>query len=548
MEQDNRFEQIFNQITRLVNADFQEQSVPSEKGDDLDSIIVGLNVLGEELEYNILQLKESQDKISYTLKQLSDAQHIAQIGSWEWNVIENKISWTDELYRIYGRSKENFESNFENFITCIHPEDRDYVKAIIHNAFQEKKPFAFAHRSIRPDGIEIFLDCKGSVFLEGDEIVRMTGTAQDVSELKKAQEKITWLASIVECSSDAIMSKTTDGYLTSWNKQAENLFGYTEKEILGQHVSLLFPKERLIEEKDILKKINEGNTLINFETERKKKNGTVFPVALTISPIKNPTGKIIGISKIVRDITEKKLYEEKLIEYTKVLEHKNKEAVQFAYVASHDLQEPLRTISNYISLFAEEQKGQMNETAENYLTVIARAAKRMQVLVTDLLEYSRIGNDSTDLEINCNELVKDILKDIDQTIVENKATIELDNFLPIITGKLSGIRSLFQNLISNAIKFRKKDAAPVIKISAKDQGKHWLFEIKDNGIGIEKIYFDKIFMLFQRLHTRNEYQGTGIGFALCKKVIDMRGGKIWIESEYGIGTTFYFTIPKIQIV
>jgi PAS domain S-box-containing protein len=547
MDQDNRFEQIFNQITRLVHADFQEPGIVSEKGDDLDSIIVGLNVVAEEMESYILQLKQSQDKISYTLKQLSDAQHISQIGSWEWNVIENKISWTDELYRIYGRSKEDFESNFENFISCIHPEDRDYVLAIIHSAFQEKKPFSFSHRSVRPDGIELFLDCKGDVFLDGDKVVRMTGTAQDISELKKAQEKIIWLASIVECSSDAIMSKTTDGYLTSWNKQAENLFGYTEKEVLGQHVSLLFPKERLSEEEDILKQINEGNTLINFETERKKKDGTVFSVALTISPIKNSAGKIIGISKIARDITEKKLFEEKLIEYTKVLEHKNKEAVQFAYVASHDLQEPLRTISNYISLFAEEQKGQMNETAENYLKVISRAAIRMQVLVTDLLEYSRIGNDSTDLEINCSKLVKEILKDIDQIIIENKATIEFDN-LPLITGRLSGIRSLFQNLISNALKFRKKDAAPVIKIGAKDQGKHWLFEIKDNGIGIEKIYFDKIFMLFQRLHTRNEYQGTGIGLALCKKVIDMRGGKIWIESEYGIGTTFYFTIPKIQIV
>jgi PAS domain S-box-containing protein len=547
MDQDNRFEQIFNQITRLVNADFQEPGIVSEKGDDLDSIIVGLNVLGEELESYILQLKQSQDKISYTLKQLSDAQHISQIGSWEWNVFENKISWTDELYRIYGRSKEDFESNFENFISCIHPEDREYVLAVIHNAFQDRKAFSFSHRSIRPDGIELFLDCKGDVFLEGDAVIKLTGTAQDISELKKAQEKIVWLASIVECSSDAIMSKTTDGYLTSWNKQAENLFGYTEKEVLGQHVSLLFPEERLNEEKDILKQINEGNNLINFETERKKKDGTVFSVALTISPIKNSAGKIIGISKIARDITEKKLFEEKLIEYTKVLEHKNKEAVQFAYVASHDLQEPLRTISNYISLFAEEQKGQMNETAENYLKVISRAAIRMQVLVTDLLEYSRIGNDSTDLEINCSKLVKEILKDIDQIIIENKATIEFDN-LPLITGRLSGIRSLFQNLISNALKFRKKDAAPVIKIGAKDQGKHWLFEIKDNGIGIEKIYFDKIFMLFQRLHTRNEYQGTGIGLALCKKVIDMRGGKIWIESEYGIGTTFYFTIPKIQIV
>ncbi len=178
-----------------------------------------------------------------------------------------------------------------------------------------------------------------------------------------------------------------------------------------------------------------------------------------------------------------------------------------------------------------------------YLDFISGASKRMQVLITDLLEYTRIENDKSPIDIDLNILVNDVLKDVENNIVENNAKIEIAN-LPTISGFTTRLKSLFQNLISNAIKFKKPDITPVIKISAKDFGNDWFFEISDNGIGIEKIYHDKIFKLFQRLHTRKQYQGTGIGLAHCKKIVDLRGGKIWVESELGHGSKFYFLMPK----
>ncbi|MES2763490.1 MAG: PAS domain S-box protein [Bacteroidota bacterium] len=545
MEEDKRLKLITEQIIRLANADFETPGELSEEGDDLDSIVVGLNLLGEELEAYTQELKAKEEKIKNTLIQLNEAQHLSQIGSWEWIVSTNTVTWTDELYRIYGRDKETFQSTFENFNHCIHPDEKEYVNSVIQSAYQNKTAFKFSHRIIRPDGKEAFLDCKGNVYLDEDgTLLRMTGTAQDVTELKKAEEKIVKLASIVESSNDAIISKTIDSYITSWNKQAQALFGYTEQEVLGKHISLLFPPDQVSEENEIIAKVvGEGKPLINYESIRRKKDGTLVNIAATISPIKDPSGKVIAISKIARDITEKKQAEEKLKKYTIALEQKNKESEQFAYITSHDLQEPLRTITNYIGLFHDDYKGQLDERADIYIKFITNASRRMQTLISDLLEYTRIENDKEATQIDCTALVNEIMMDLERTINENNATIVFGT-LPVITGYFSRIKSLFQNLIVNAIKFKRSGVAPIITITAKDTETDWLFEIKDNGIGIEKAYHEKIFMMFQRLHAREEYNGTGIGLAHCKKIVELRGGNIWVESQPGIGSSFFFTLPK----
>lgn len=541
---EERLKHITEQIVRLANADFGTPGVPSEKGDDLDAIVIGLNLLGEELEAYTQELKAKEDRITHMLVQLKDAQHLSRIGSWEW-MAENTITWSDELYRIYGRDKDTFAASFDHFIACIHPDDREYVSGIIQNAHRDKKDFSFSHRIVRPDETEVFLDCKGTVYLADDgSVYRMTGTAQDVTELKKAEEHIVKLAAIVESSYDAIISKTPDGYITSWNRQAEKLFGYEEQEALGNHISILFTPEQREKGYDLMAALDGGeNQMTNYEVERMRKDGRTIVVSSTISPIRNAQGKVIGFSKIARDITEKKQAEERLLRYMTALEQKNKETEQFAYITSHDLQEPLRTITNYIGLFRDDYKGKLDGHADLYINFISNASVRMQVLISDLLEYTRLDNDYEPAEIDCNLLLNELVTDLEQTIRENDAAIVYGD-LPLISGHFSRIKSLFQNLISNAIKFRKPDAAPQIRITAQDRDHEWLFEIRDNGIGIEETYYEKIFMLFQRLHARSEYKGTGIGLAHCKKIVELRGGRIWVTSEYGKGSSFFFTIPK----
>ena len=228
---------------------------------------------------------------------------------------------------------------------------------------------------------------------------------------------------------------------------------------------------------------------------------------------------------------------------TEDLLRSNKQLEQFVYIASHDLQEPLRTISNYVNLFEEDYKDKLAESSVKYLDRITKATRRMQLLITELLEYARVGRTQEAAAVDCNILLEEVSKDISASIEESGAVIQ-SGILPIVYGNFLELKSLFQNLISNAVKFRKKDVPLVVQINALSNPDEWIFAVKDNGIGIERKFHERIFLIFQKLHNEREYSGTGIGLAHCKKIVEVHKGRIWVESEPGTGSTFYFTIPK----
>lgn len=225
----------------------------------------------------------------------------------------------------------------------------------------------------------------------------------------------------------------------------------------------------------------------------------------------------------------------------KELERKNKELEQFAYVASHDMQEPLRTTSSFVELIQKQYHGKLDDKADKYLTYIQQSSDRMKVLIKDLLDYSRIGKADSQVKVDCNIVLEETLADLTVVIGETGAEITSDP-LPVITGYPTEMKQLFQNLLTNAIKFRKKEVTPRITIAVKKNKNAWEFSFKDNGIGIDKKHSDRIFIIFQRLHSRNEYQGSGIGLAHCKKIVELHGGRIWIDSIPDEGTKFLFTI------
>jgi ligand-binding sensor domain-containing protein/signal transduction histidine kinase len=249
-----------------------------------------------------------------------------------------------------------------------------------------------------------------------------------------------------------------------------------------------------------------------------------------------------------REESERARYEEEKAkneahDANKNLEKKNKELEQFAYIASHDLQEPLRTTSGFIELLKKQYGGKLDERADSYFNYITDASERMKLLIKNLLDYSRIGAKKELEEVDCNKTLRDVLADLGAAINDAKADVQ-HKTLPVVSGYPTELKQLFQNLIINAVKFRKKGVDPQIKISAAQINDTWEFAFADNGIGIEKQHSEKIFNIFQRLHTRTEYEGSGIGLAHCKKIAELHKGRIWVESEPGIGTTFYFTIPQ----
>jgi PAS domain S-box-containing protein len=486
---------------------------------------------------------------------------------------------------------------------------------------------------------------------------------QDVTEIKRAERAALLLSAIVDSSDDAIISKDINGIITSWNESAERLFGYTAAEAIGQSVTMLIPLDRLEEEPQILARLKCGERVDHFETVRRRKDGSLLDISLTISPVRDGQGNIIGASKIARDITERKrteaallaseqrfrqladsmpqivwtarpdgyldYYNDRWYEFTGFTrgtfgdaswepilhpddvqrcretwygairsgipykieyrfwdrhEHRwrwfmghaisardddgrtvkwfgscididdqkrveddlrraNEDLEQFAFSASHDLQEPLRSVKIYSELLMESYGEGIDGEAQEFLTSLRGAATRMEMLLHDLLAYTQVTKfDKPAESFNAEEALATALANLSGTVSEAGARITADP-LPSLQVHGAHLQQLFQNLIGNAIKYRSPERPPVVHVTAKQQNGNWIFAVADNGIGIRPEYREKIFGLFKRLHTSDEYSGTGIGLAICQRIVDRYHGRIWVESQPGSGSTFRFTLP-----
>ena len=366
---------------------------------------------------------------------------------------------------------------------------------------------------------------------------------EDVTTAKRADQAQAHLAAIVASSNDAIVSKTLDGIVSSWNMGAERMFGFTAAEITGQSIRRLIPPELQDEEDRILEKVKAGEPLEHFETVRLTKDGHRIPVSLTISPIKDTAGKIIGASKVARDITAQKRAEEKLHRVSEQLRSVNEDLKHFSYAASHDLQEPLRMVMSFTQVLAKEYRGKLDPQADKYVAYAVEGAQRMEALLTDLREYWSVNEQKVEntVSVDCNRVVEKALTYLEASLRESGGTVTHDP-LPIVIAEETPVTMLFQNLISNAIKYRRPDAPPTVRISAARNGGSWKFSVTDNGIGIEAEHLQTIFGPFKRLHGR-EYPGTGLGLAMCQKIVERYGGRIWVESTFGQGSLFHFTLP-----
>jgi PAS domain S-box-containing protein len=353
------------------------------------------------------------------------------------------------------------------------------------------------------------------------------------------------------------MGNTLDGTIFTWNPGAEKLFGYSAEEAISRHLSIVVPVDRKDEVPQILEKIAKGESTENYETVRLNREGRQIDVSVTVSPIKDGGGTVIGASTIARDITEQKQAEARLKALTANLLHSNRELQDFASVASHDLQEPLRKIQTFADDLAENSIATLSEENLDTLKRIQSAAGRMQRLINDLLSLSRITSRAQPfIQVNLNNVASEVLSDLEVRLKETGGRVDIGE-IPTIEAEALQMRQLFQNLIGNALKFNSPGRAPVVSVHAElIGGKERLagsseaqaqqlcqITIEDNGIGFEEKYVDRIFAMFQRLHGRNEYVGTGMGLAICRRIAEHHGGTITAQSRPGVGSTFTVTIP-----
>ena len=351
------------------------------------------------------------------------------------------------------------------------------------------------------------------------------------------------LAAIIESSDDAIISKDLNGIIQTWNSGAERMFGYTAEETVGRHISMLAAPDRVDEIPGILQRISRGEPIEHYRTTRKTKDGRILDISLTVSPIRDKFGKVIGASKIARDITRQVETEEALREANELLRLANADLEHFAYSASHDLQEPLRTVSIYSEMLRNKLPGKLGPGADEYIGYIVDGAARMQQLLKDLRNVAQatMNTQKPTQDADANQALRRSLAILKPAIEESGAVVS-HGPLPMVRIHDFQLEQMFQNLIGNAVRYRS-EAPPRIHVTAVRAGDHWQFSVRDNGIGIDPQYKEQIFGLFKRLHSAADYPGTGMGLAICQRIVHCAGGRIWVESEPGRGATFSFTLP-----
>ena len=350
---------------------------------------------------------------------------------------------------------------------------------------------------------------------------------------------------LTEKSSDAISILDAKGMILYASPSVELILGYRPSDVIGRNAfDLIHPddRQRII---NILEDLigNPGKSLAVESRIQHKGGSWRYIESVGRNLFHEPV--VSGILVNSRDITDRKQVEHELEKKTEELIRSNAELEQFASAASHDMREPLRTITGFLRLLSKRYKGKLDEKADEYISFTVDSVNRMDMLLKDMVELSRLGAKAQRQKpVNCNVVLEKAIHDLRSAIEESGAEITYDE-LPTVVANESQITRLFQNIIGNSIKFRSEEK-PEIHVSVEHRDDEWVFSVRDNGIGIDPQFSKRIFVVFQRLHTRDEYEGTGIGLALCKKIVELHGGRIWVESEAGKGSTFYFSLPVAE--
>ena len=485
---------------------------------------------------DITQRKRAEDEIERFFRFSMDLMAIASFDGYfkrlspSWEML---FGW--EMKELLSRPWLDF----------VHPEDQAATIAETEKLSQGAAVLKFENRYRCRDGTYRWLSWRVPAPEPGQ--ATLYCVARDVTDRKKADELKFWLAAIVDSSNDAIIGKTLGGIITSWNHGAERAFGYTADEALGKSISMLVPAGFPNEEPQILERLKMGVRVEPFDTRRRRKDGQVIDVSVMISPVRDSRGAIIGASKMIRDITDRKRAEEALARAKDAAEAANRELEAFSYSVSHDLRAPLRHASGFVSLLEKHAGASLDEKGRRYLETIGKASQKMGRLIDDLLSFSRMGRvEMRRQPVSMEGLVRDVRQELAADTQGRDIQWKV-GALPEVLGDPSLLRQVVMNLLSNALKYTRHRSQPRIEIgTAEADGGGSAFFVRDSGAGFDMQYKDKLFGVFQRLHRAEEFEGTGIGLAIVKRIIQRHGGEVWAEGKVGEGAAFYFTLPTCE--
>jgi len=520
-----------------IQQSYQEQQVLNE---ELAASNEEHEVTNEELAAANYELTDIQQRLVDTNVELETSSsrlrmaiESTQLGTWDYNPSTGELYWSKECRDIYGIPLD-LPATFELFAELIHPEDQDWVKEKIANSVQpdKKEPYDLNYRINRYDNGETrWIKVKGTIYFENEQAVRFIGTVLDITEMKLAQEESSRLAAIIASSDDAIISKTLESIITSWNGSAERMFGYAAEEMIGESIYKLIPEDRLDEEPIILSRLKSGERVEHFETKRLTKGGHQIDVSVSVSPIKDNDGNIIGLSKIARDITERKLDETRKSD--------------FIGMVSHELKTPLTSLKALLQVAEAKLKPNGDGFVSGLMQKSNIQVKRMTTMINCFLNVSRLESAKLLIEkqnFPLGPLITEMIEESNLTVHTHH--IYFNSCPPVaVTADRDKISSVLSNLIGNAVKYSPNGTD--ITIDCVIENGKAVVSIKDQGIGIKPEDIEKIFDRYYRVQSEHSKQisGFGIGLYLSAEIIHRHGGDIWVESGKDTGSIFYFNLP-----
>lgn len=509
---------------------------------------------------DVTSIKYTENALRKSEERLRLAQTLGNVGVWDWDTVTDELNFTAELEQLYGLSSGTIET-YDDWCQLTHPDDLKKVETERDQKISNHEPFDLEFRIIHKSGEPRWLSATGgAIYDENGNVLRVLGVNTDITERKITDQKIQDLIEQLQKANEEYSKSEerfrnladnipnlawmadANGWIFWYNKQWYEYTGTTLEEMQGWGW-------QKVHHPDFVDNVT-GEWSTNLLNEEPYDN--IFPLRskdgkyrwfLTrVIPIRDKQGRLQSWFGTNTDITEQKDIEENLQITMDELKKSNQELEQFAYITSHDLREPLRMITSFLQLLKLRYKNELDEDANEFIGFAVDGAKRLDAMTNDLLEYSKITRKKREIiPVNFEHVLEHALTNLKVQIEENNAIITHEK-LPTINGDEQLKIQLFQNIIGNALKYRSQET-PVIHISAKKERNQYIFSIKDNGIGMSSDHLEQIFTIFKRLHTHEEYEGTGIGLAIAQKIVNQQGGEIWAESILGTGTTFYFTIP-----
>jgi PAS domain S-box-containing protein len=497
-------------------------------------------------------LELQEEKLQRSEAYLAEAQRLTHTGSWAWRVAgRDAVHLSEEWYRIYGFDPENGPPAFEECRQRTHPEDRAKWQGAIDRAIAEKSEYEVEFRILLPDGSVKHIHTVGHPVLNASgDLVQFVGSSTDVTERKRAEQATLLLAAIVESSHDAIVSKSLNGVITSWNKGAERLFGYAAEEAVGQNITLIIPLERRDEERTIIEQLTRGERVDHFETVRMRKDGSLLDVSLTISPMKDASGRVVGASKLARDITERKRAEEALRQAQTDLAHASRLTTMGEFTASlaHEVKQPIAaavTDANTCVRWITRDEPDLEEAREAAWRIVKNAKRAAEIINRVHLLFKK-GTPQQEL-VDVNEVAREMIVLLGDEASRHSISVrtELAEDLPNVIGDRVQLQQVLMNLIVNGIDAMHDVDGPreLIIQSQRGEDGQVLISVSDTGVGLPLQQADKIFNAFFTTKT----QGTGMGLRISRSIIESHGGRLWAADNSPCGATFQFTLPAATV-